>query len=545
MAKTDGWAMPDLTCPPTISPQFCCLYVDKNILGLSSARLLVSHGVDVVVLEAADRVGGRTLTVHPPDDDPSVPKFGWADLGASYVGPSQNHILRLCKELGLGTYLCNDKHDFIHYSKGRQFCYQTTWPNLWWSNPLAYLEVVYMCRLMDNMSKEIPLDKPWRAPRAKEWDKLTVQDFLCRHCWTKDGVEFLLALCSNNNTADGHEMSLLYYLWYMCQGGGLLNLWRVKGGAQERKIVGGSQQVCLKMAEQLAERVHLNQPVVKINYSTKGMKIHFDPPLSSLRYGLLQRSPMGLVLKSIIFFNHPFWAEKGYNGLVTCNDDIEVVGLATEDFKPGVQLAGMICFMYGDQALRMANMTEEERKKKVCKTLSNFYKTHAALKPVHYMDKIWSQDTYIGGGYTCYYPPGVLSKYGPALRESIGGCIFLAGSETALQWTGYMSGAVEAGERAAREPAICEFMSCELARKRIFSQVPKLGVQVLYSCGKISSSEVYAEEPEFVEVPIQPLEQSLLERFIPSIGFLLAVFVAIIGCALLFSSYQGQWRRNF
>nr|CAD7404531.1 unnamed protein product [Timema poppensis] len=195
----------------------------------------------------------------------------------------------------------------------------------------------------------------------------------------------------------------------------------------------------------------------------------------------------------------------GYNGLVTCNDDIEVVGLAAEDFKPGVQLAGMICFMYGDQALRMANkteeerkkkvcqtlsnffkthaalkvvglaaedfkpgvqlagmicfvygdqalrmanMTEEERKKKVCQALSNFFKTHAALKPVHYMDKIWSQDTYVGGGYTCYYPPGVLSKYGPAIRESIGGCIFLAGSETALQWTGYMSGAVEAGERA-------------------------------------------------------------------------------------------------
>nr|CAD7265606.1 unnamed protein product [Timema shepardi] len=209
----------------------------------------------------------------------------------------------------------------------------------------------------------------------------------------------------------------------------------------------------------------------------------------------------------------------GYNGLVTCNDDIEVVGLTAEDFKPGVQLAGMICFMYGNQALRMANKTEEERKKKVCQTLSNFFKTHAALKPVHYMDKIWSQDTYVGGGYTCYYPPGVLSKYGPAIRESIGGCIFLAGSETALQWTGYMSGAVEAGERAARE--------------------------VLYSCGKISNSDVYVEEPEFVEVPIQPLEQSLLEQFIPSIRFLLAVFAAIIAFALFFSSYQGQWRQNF
>ena len=67
------------------------------------------------------------------------------------------------------------------------------------------------------------------------------------------------------------------------------------------------------------------------------------------------------------------------------------------------------------------------------------------------MDKLWLEEPYIGGCYTTYYPPGVLSRYGPAIREPIGRRIYIAGTETALEWTGYMNGAIEAGERAARE----------------------------------------------------------------------------------------------
>ena len=85
------------------------------ISGLSAATLLQEHGVNVVVLEANDRVGGRTLTVTPSKAED--PQFGWVDLGASYVGPTQDHILRLCKKLGCQTYLCRDNHDVIHYSK--------------------------------------------------------------------------------------------------------------------------------------------------------------------------------------------------------------------------------------------------------------------------------------------------------------------------------------------------------------------------------------------------------------------------------------------
>jgi monoamine oxidase len=84
--------------------------------GLSAAKLLHEHGVEVVMLEANDRVGGRTLTLTP-SAEAGDPNYGWVDLGGSYIGPTQNHILRMCKELGCETYLARDDHDSIYFSK--------------------------------------------------------------------------------------------------------------------------------------------------------------------------------------------------------------------------------------------------------------------------------------------------------------------------------------------------------------------------------------------------------------------------------------------
>jgi monoamine oxidase len=54
-----------------------------------------------------------------------------------------------------------------------------------------------------------------------------------------------------NNTAEDHEMSLLFFLWYLRQGLGVNRIWQIKNGAQERKIIGGSQQLSIKMAKKL------------------------------------------------------------------------------------------------------------------------------------------------------------------------------------------------------------------------------------------------------------------------------------------------------
>ncbi|XP_067014518.2 amine oxidase [flavin-containing] [Anabrus simplex] len=516
----------------SVATQVDVIVVGGGLSGLTAAREVRKQGLKVAVLEANDRVGGRTFTMTGPD-------YGWADLGASFVGSAQKHIVKLIDELGIKTIECFNDKDRVHYSKGRQFRYRSEWPTLW-SNPLATWEVKEMTRRMDRMCREIPIDCPWEAPRAREWDQMTVQEFIVSNCWTEDAAEFLTSMCNINNTADAHELSLLFYLWYMRQGHGIDCLWAIKDGAQEWRVQGGTQQISIKMAKQLGGRVHLGDPVVYVQYTDQGvtvrtlggkvfrgqyailavppptqLKMHFDPPLPPLRNSLLQRIPMGLVMKCLVFYDHPFWIEKGYNGFVTCYDGIEIVNHVTEDLKPGVRLAGVICFVYGDHAIKLSKFDTEGRKKAVCLSLARFYKSEEALVPAHYVDKLWSQEQYIGGCYTCYYPPGSLSRYGPALRAPIGKRIFLAGTETAMEWTGYMSGAVEAGQRAANE--------------------------VLQAAGKVCSTERHLrhDEPERVQLS-SSLLIPVLDFVRPNIRHLAAVVTAGIAITSTFLLFQTE-----
>jgi len=68
-----------------------------GISGLSAARLLQQHGVDVIVLEARDRVGGRTCTITDP-------AYRWVDIGGAYIGPTQRRVARLANQLGIQFY---------------------------------------------------------------------------------------------------------------------------------------------------------------------------------------------------------------------------------------------------------------------------------------------------------------------------------------------------------------------------------------------------------------------------------------------------------
>ncbi|KAK2082898.1 hypothetical protein P7K49_038134 [Saguinus oedipus] len=81
-----------------------------NSGGLSAAKLLNEYGVNVLVLEARDRVGGRTHTVRNEQVD-------YVDVGGAYVGPTQNRILRLSKELGIETYKVNVCERLVQYVK--------------------------------------------------------------------------------------------------------------------------------------------------------------------------------------------------------------------------------------------------------------------------------------------------------------------------------------------------------------------------------------------------------------------------------------------
>ncbi|GFU15768.1 amine oxidase [Trichonephila clavipes] len=142
-------------------------------------------------------------------------------------------------------------------------------------------------------------------------------------------------------TSDPCEASLLGFLWYVRQCGGSSRMGTITNGAQERKFKGGAQQICEKIAKSLGDSaVILNSPVVSINQSSKDnvqvktlngkeykskyiilacppivqMKIHFNPPLPPVRNQLIQRMPMGTVMKVVLYYRSQFWKDKGLCG---------------------------------------------------------------------------------------------------------------------------------------------------------------------------------------------------------------------------------------
>ncbi|KAJ8253043.1 hypothetical protein GJAV_G00208500 [Gymnothorax javanicus] len=486
------------------------IVIGGGISGLSAAKLLMESGLSPVVLEARDRVGGRTFTVRNRETQ-------WVDLGGAYIGPTQNRILRLAREFGVQTYKVNERENLVHYVKGKSYPFKGSFPPMW--NPFAYMDYNNLWRTMDEMGMEIPMEAPWRAPHAEEWDHMTMKELFDKLCWTRAARQFADLFVNVNVTSEPHEVSALWFLWYVKQCGGTMRIFSTTNGGQERKFAGGSSQISEGMAKMLGDRVKLQRAVYSIDQTGSGvvvktlnqetyeakyviiatapalnLKMHFNPPLPPMRNQLIHRVPTGSVIKCMVYYRENFWRKKGFCGTLVIEEEEAPIGLTLDDTKPDGSVPAIMGFILARKARRLAGLTKEERKRKICEIYSRVLGSEEALRPVHYEEKNWAEEEYSGGCYTVYFPPGILTQFGRVLREPVGK-LYFAGTETATEWSGYMEGAVQAGERAARE--------------------------ILCKMGHITKSEIWQDEPECPEVPALPFTTTFLERNLPSIpGFL-------------------------
>jgi monoamine oxidase len=243
------------------------------------------------------------------------------------------------------------------------------------------------------------------------------------------------------------------------------------GGAQDFRVKGGTQGIAIALARRLRGRVLLNHPVRRITQDRGGATVYtdqvsvrakrvivaippnlagrilYEPGLTALRTQLMQRMPVGSLIKTIAVYDRPFWRGEGLNGQANSDQGpVKVTFDASpENGRPGVLLG----FVDGDDARALSDLPLRERRRQAIASYVRYFGDRAA-RPRLYIDQVWDRETYTGGCPVGIMPPGVMTEYGPALRRPCGH-IHWAGTETATVWTGYMDGAVQSGERAAGE----------------------------------------------------------------------------------------------
>lgn len=438
------------------------IVVGAGAAGLAAARALTAAGRDVVVLEARDRVGGRTLNVEVPDSD------SYVEAGGMWVGPGQDRVLALIDELGFSTFPTHDSGVHIGEFGGRVTRYQGRIPRL---NPLALADIGLAQLRLDRAARRVPLDSPWTAPDAAELDGQTFGTWLRKHMHTATGRAFFRLVTNAVWCAEPEDMSALWAQFYIHSGGGIDSLINTTGGAQQDRVIGGTQGLSIAVAEELGDRVILDAPVSEIEWSDTEVRvrvgnrqfrarraiiavppplvsrIRFAPDLPSERAQLLQRLPMGWTIKINVVYDEPFWRTQGLSG--QANSDRRPLGTVFDAGPPDAEPAVLVGFLEAGHAQAAARLTPKERRDLVIDDLAAYFGPKAR-NPVHYIEQDWAAETYSRGCYGAFATPMTLTRFGSELRRPVGP-LHWAGTETATRWAGYIDGAIESGHRAAQE----------------------------------------------------------------------------------------------
>ncbi|KAF2993672.1 hypothetical protein E8E13_000870 [Curvularia kusanoi] len=448
--------------------------VGAGLAGLTAARDLIRGGKSVIVLEARDRVGGKVY--NKPLANGAV-----TEVGAEFVGPTQDKVLGMISDLGLEI--------FDTYAEGQTIMYRnntrvpfTPDPQLGGAPPVdqsSVLQIGAARQQLDAWAAELNVTAPWSHPNASKWDAKTFDDYLTEYADDADARFVLTTAVKALLSVEPKEVSLLYVLAYIAAAGNetttgsLERLVAAKGGAQESRVVGGTGLIPTRLAEKVvgSQRVVLNAPVTKISKCSKGYKvvsragtvvakkvvvamappllkqITFEPALPTNRHRLNEDTKMPPLGKGIAIYKTPFWRKDNLSAAVQSDSGSSRV--VWDSSPDDASFGALLGFLLGDEMRAIDKLSPAEAQAKIIPDYVKYFGPQAQ-NVTEFVLQRWDLEEWSRGGPVAIAPPNVLTKYGKALRQSFGG-IHFAGTETSEYWTGYMDGAIRSGERVAKE----------------------------------------------------------------------------------------------
>jgi monoamine oxidase len=439
------------------------IVVGAGYAGLSAARSLVAHNRSVIVLEGNDRVGGRIWTK-------AAAGGAWIDMGGQWIGPAQDRIMALARSVGVATFPTYNEGKNLLYFQGKRAEYAADPHHGVFPVPARDLaEFTGALTLIDTLAKQVSVEDPARAPLAAEWDSQTVATWM-RDNLSTAGAQFLMRVAILGYFAvEPRDMSFLHLLFYVRAAGGIEQLHT--SGLAER-FVGGAQEVCNRVANQLGSRVLLSTPVREIDQSgstvilrtdqdrfeaqrvivavppTLAARIVYRPALPPSRDAFTQRTQMGCSIKCHAVYPAPFWRDHGLSGQVISDEtDVSV----TYDNSPPSGSPGILVgFFEGQEAREWGDRSEADVRSNVLAAFEKFFGPQARA-PIEFYQAKWTGNVWSGGCFSCVMPTGVWTAgYRDALRNPVDR-VHWAGTETATAWYAYMDGAVASGEGVAAE----------------------------------------------------------------------------------------------
>ncbi len=434
--------------------------IGAGLAGLAAAFELHRARWNVIVLEARARVGGRVFTVR------NFSKGLSAEGGGEFIEEKHTRMIALAKRFGLklapaATWRGGDKDWASFEGKSGPI----TDASVWGIN-LAD-EVDRAWEFLAGLSQFISDPKqPQRAHQADHLDSQSARDWiesLDVHPFAK---QYFVQHIRSEYTCEPERLSLLD----LCRNAKMYYFETHR--PPSLRVLGGNDQIPRALADALPD-VRFNAAVDSIRLKPDGAavsylqadsrvtidsdfailaiplttarSIDFNSSLPAEHQKLVNEISYGAVTKVMIEYRKRFWNERNWSGRLTTDAPIVMTWHATSHFEH--ERGILTAYTGGEPGAKLSALSDEERIETAVAEIEKHFPGSSKL--IENVSTIaWLNEPFTRGSFMALAPGDVLEHWGTLFQPA--GRLFFAG-EHATPIQGFMEGAVESGQRAARE----------------------------------------------------------------------------------------------